>query len=64
VAAATADAAGGRDQGMGRQLRSEFTMLAALPVAQLWSQADERARQIREPGVRIQQSSWQFDLPD
>ena len=59
-----ADAAAGRNQGMGRQLRSELKMLTALPVAQLRSQADDRARQIREPGVRIQQSSWQFDLPD
>jgi hypothetical protein len=49
---------------MGHRLRSELTMLTALPVAQLRSQADDRARQIPEPGVRIQQSSWQFDLPD
>jgi hypothetical protein len=49
---------------MGRQLRPELTMLTALPVAQLRSQADDRARQIREPGVRSWQSSWQFDLPD
>jgi hypothetical protein len=39
-------------------------MLTVLPVAQLRSQADDRARQIREPGVRIRQSGWQFGLPD
>ena len=61
---ATADAAVGRCQGMGRQLRSEPTMLTASPVAQLRSQADDRARQIRELDVRIQQSGWQFDFPD
>jgi len=49
---------------MGHRLRSELTMLTALPVAQLRSQADDCARQIPEPAVRIQQSSWQFDLPD
>jgi len=57
-------AAAGRNQGMGRQLRPELKMLTALPVAQLRSQAGDRARQIREPGVRSWQSSWQFDLPD
>jgi len=64
VVTAAADAAAGRNQGMGRQLRSELKMLTALPVAQLGSQADDRARQKREPGVRIQQSEWQSGLPD
>jgi hypothetical protein len=58
----TAAAAAGRGQGMGRQLRSELKMLTALPVAQLRSQADDLARQIREIDVSIQQSNWQFDL--
>ena len=49
---------------MGRQLRPELTMLTALPAAQLRSQADDRARQIREPGVRSWQYGWQFDFPD
>lgn len=62
VITAAADAAAGRNQGMGRQLRSELKMLTALPVAQLRSQADDLARQIREVDVRIQQSNWQFDL--
>jgi hypothetical protein len=63
VVTAAADAAVGRSQaGMGRQLRSELKMLAALPVAQLRAQADELARQIRELDVRIQQSNWEFDL--
>jgi len=63
VVTAAADAAVGRSQaGMGRQLRSELKMLAALPVAQLRAQADDLARQIRELDVRIQQSNWEFDL--
>jgi hypothetical protein len=62
VVTAAADAAAGRNQGMGRQLRSELKMLTALPVAQLRSQADDLARQIRELDVRIQQSNWNFDL--
>jgi len=62
---AAADAAAGRSQpGMGRQLRSELKMLAALPVAQLRADADDLARQIRELDVRIQQSNWEFDLMD
>lgn len=60
---AAADAAAGKSQaGMGRQLRSELKMLAALPVAQLRAQADDLARQTRELDVRIQQSNWEFDL--
>ena len=63
VVTAAADAAVGRSQaGMGRQLRSELKMLAALPVAQLRAQADDLARQVRELDVRIQQSNWEFDL--
>jgi hypothetical protein len=62
VVTSAADAAAGRNQGMGRQLRSELKILTALPVAQLRSQADDLSRQIREVDVRIQQSNWQFDL--
>ena len=63
VVTSAADAAVGRSQaGMGRQLRSELKMLAALPVALLRAQADDLARQIRELDVRIQQSNWEFDL--
>ena len=63
VVTAAADAAVGRSQaGMGRQLRSELKMIAALPVAQLRAQADDLARQVRELDVRIQQSNWEFDL--
>jgi hypothetical protein len=60
VVTASADVAAGRNQGMGRQPRPELMMLTALPVTQLRSQAGERARRIREPGVR----SWQFGIPD
>jgi hypothetical protein len=63
VVTAAADAAAGTSRaGLGRQLRSELKMLAALPVAQLRAQADDLARQIREIDVRIQQSNWEFDL--
>ena len=48
-------AAGAGRNRAGHQLRLELTMLIALPVAQLRLQTDDRARQIREPGVRIQQ---------
>ena len=61
VVTAAADAAAGRGHGV-RQLRSELKMLSALPVAQLRSQADVLARQVREIDVLIQQSNWQFDL--
>jgi predicted ATP-grasp superfamily ATP-dependent carboligase len=62
VVSAAADAAAGRNAGMGRQLRSELKMLTALPVADLRAQADDLARQLRELDVRVQQSNWQFDL--
>jgi hypothetical protein len=63
VVTAAADAAVGKSQaGIGRQLRSELKMLAALPVAQLRGQADDLARQLRELDVRIQQSNWEHDL--
>lgn len=65
VVTAAADAAAGRTQsGMGRQLRSELKMFAALPVARLRSQADVLAREIRELDVRIQRSNWEVDLLD
>jgi hypothetical protein len=47
VITAAVDAAAGRSQGMGRQLRSELKMLTALPVAPLRSQADDLALQLR-----------------
>jgi len=63
IVTAAADAAVGKSQaGMGRQLRSELKMLAALPVAQLRAQADDLARGLRELDVRIQQSNWEHDL--
>jgi hypothetical protein len=62
---AAADAAAGRSQGgVARQLRSELKMLAALPVAQLRSQADEIARELRDLDVRIQRYNWEVDLLD
>jgi hypothetical protein len=64
VLTAAADAAAGRDQrGVAvRQLRSELKMLAALPVAQLRSQADALARELRDLDVQIQRTNWEADL--
>jgi hypothetical protein len=64
VITAAADAAAGRDQRgqVVRQLRSELKMLSALPVADLRTQADALARDIRELDVRIQRTSWEVDL--
>jgi hypothetical protein len=65
VVTTAADAAAGRSQGgIGRQLRSELKMLAALPVAQLRAQADEIARELRELDIHIQRSNWEVDLLD
>lgn len=65
VISSAADAAAGRDHGgFVRQLRSELKMLTALPVAELRSQADELARQIRELDIRIQRRNWEVDLAD
>ncbi|WP_227980077.1 DIP1984 family protein [Nocardia spumae] len=60
-----ANAAVGQGQhGYGRQLRSELKMLSALPVADLRTQADELARELRELDVRIQRANWEIDLLD
>ncbi|MCB5166891.1 DIP1984 family protein [Streptomyces bambusae] len=59
-----ADAAAGRGQHGGRQLRSELRMLAALPVGELRAQADRIARDIRETDLLIQRSNWEVDLLD
>ncbi|MGW6490444.1 DIP1984 family protein [Streptomyces sp. NPDC055056] len=64
VTAAADAAAGNRERGYGRQLRSELLMLSALPVAELRGQADVLAREIREVDVRIQRANWEVDLLD
>lgn len=65
VLTAAADAAAGVNQsGYSRQLRSELKMLSALPVAELRTQADEVARELRELDVRIQRSNWEVELLD
>lgn len=62
---AAADAAAGSGRGhMVRQLRSELKMLAALPVADLRSQADALARELRELDILIQRTNWEADLLD
>jgi len=62
-AAAAASGSGG---GFGhlRQMRSELRQFAALPVADLRTQADEVARQLRELDGRIQQANWSNDLKE
>jgi len=63
VLTGAADAAAGREHGgYVRQLRSELRMLSALPVAELRSQADQVARELRELDVRIQQANWEVEL--
>ncbi|MDQ0613906.1 DNA repair exonuclease SbcCD ATPase subunit [Microbacterium sp. W4I4] len=49
-------------QGFMRQMRSELRQFAALPVAELRSQADDVARELRELDSRIQQANWGNDL--
>lgn len=62
VTSAADAAAGRRNGGWGRQLRSELTFLSALPVADLRAQADDVARQIRELDTDIQRTNWEIDL--
>ncbi len=59
-----ANAATGDGQRTFRQLRSELTMIPALPVAQLRSQADDVARQLREVDTLIQRTNWEAELLD
>jgi len=62
IITAAADAAAGRQRGWNRQLRTELTFIAALPVAELRAQADDVARQIRELDTDIQRANWEVDL--
>ncbi|WBB57207.1 DIP1984 family protein [Verrucosispora sp. WMMD573] len=64
VVTSAADAAAGEGQRGFRQLRSELKMIPALPVAQLRSQADDLARQLREVDTVIQRTNWEVDLLD
>lgn len=62
---AAADAASGRNQEHRygpRQLGSELVYVAALPVAELRSAADDVAKQIRLVDLEIQRVNWEFDL--
>jgi uncharacterized protein DUF6847 len=63
VTAAAAAAAGEGSRGY-RHLRSELRMISALPVAELRSQADDLARQLREVDTLIQRTNWEADLLD
>ena len=64
VLTSAADAAAGRGDGYGRQMRSELRMLSALPVAELRKQADAVARDLRDLDVRVQRANWEVDLLD
>ncbi|GII26452.1 DIP1984 family protein [Planosporangium mesophilum] len=64
VVTSAADAAAGEGQRGFRQLRSELKMIPALPVAELRSQADDLARQLREVDTLIQRTNWEVDLLD
>ena len=64
VLTSAANAAAGEGQRGFRQLRSELKMIAALPVAELRSQADDLARQLREVDILIQRTNWEADLLD
>ena len=62
---AAADAASGRDHEHRygpRQLRSELVYVAALPVTELRSAANDIAMQIRLVDLEIQCANWEFDL--
>ncbi|TFI44620.1 hypothetical protein E4P29_07645 [Rhodococcus sp. 1R11] len=62
---AAADAASGRNQEHRygpRQLRSELVYVAALPVVELRSAADDVAKQVRLVDLEIQRVNWEFDL--
>ncbi|MDG4822483.1 DIP1984 family protein [Asanoa sp. WMMD1127] len=59
-----ADAAAGEGRHGYRQLRSELKMLPALPVADLRTQADRLARELREVDTLIQRTNWAVDLLD
>jgi polyhydroxyalkanoate synthesis regulator phasin len=61
---AAANAAAGDGQRGFRQLRSELKMIPALPVAELRSQADDLARQLREIDTLIQRTNWEAELLD
>ncbi|MFI7074319.1 DIP1984 family protein [Micromonospora sediminicola] len=59
-----ANAAVGEGQRGYRQLRSELTIIPALPVAELRRQADDLARQVREVDTLIQRTNWEVELSE
>ncbi|MDI6105578.1 DIP1984 family protein [Actinoplanes sp. NEAU-A12] len=64
ILTAAADAAASDGQRGYRQLRSELTIIPALPVAEVRHQADDVARQVREVDTLIQRINWEVDLLD
>ena len=61
-----ADAATGRDRGLGfiRSTRSELRYVTDLSVTDLRGQADRAARELRELDTLIQQANWNTELVD
>lgn len=57
-----ADAAAGDGMRVFRRTRSELRDLAAVPVTELRTAADDMARQCRDLDVQIQRVNWQADL--
>lgn len=64
AAAAASGSGSGGGFGHLRQMRSELRQFAALPVAELRTEADEVARRLRELDGRIQQANWTNDLKE
>jgi hypothetical protein len=66
VVSSAADAASGREHDHHRygprQLRSELVYVAALPVTELRSSADDLAKEIRLVDLEIQHANWEYDL--
>jgi hypothetical protein len=62
IVTSSANAAAGEGQRGFRQLRSELTMIPALPVADLRGQADDLAKELREIDTLIQRTNWEADL--
>ena len=57
-----ADAASGRDSVYARQMRSELAYVSLLPVADLRSEADSVAKELRLLDVEVQRANWTSEL--
>ena len=57
-----ADAASGRGSVYARQMRSELAYVSLLPVADLRSEADSVAKELRLLDVEVQRANWTSEL--